>query len=125
MCRLNLNRRSATFLTISRRKIDDYEELLTENPLWMDRTQGIGFISAEDAIALGCTGPVLRGSGVNWDIRKAMPYSGYEHFEFDVPLGQHGDVYDRYLVPDRGDAPELADHPAGTGQAARRPVPIK
>jgi len=55
-------------------------------------------LSAEDAIKLGCTGPTLRGSGVNWDIRKAIPYSGYEGFEFDVPLGQHGDVYDRYLI---------------------------
>jgi NADH-quinone oxidoreductase subunit D len=79
-------------------KVDDYEKLLTDNPLWLDRTQGIGYISAEDAIKLGCTGPTLRGSGVNWDIRKALPYSGYETFDFDVPLGQHGDVYDRYIV---------------------------
>ena len=78
-------------------KIDDYERLLTSNPIWLDRTQGIGFISADDAIKLGCSGPTLRGSGVNWDIRKALPYSGYENYEFDVPLGQHGDVYDRYL----------------------------
>jgi NADH-quinone oxidoreductase subunit D len=78
-------------------RLDDYEKLLTANPIWRDRTQGIGFLSAEDAIRLGCSGPVLRGSGVNWDIRKAIPYSGYENFEFDVPLGQHGDIYDRYL----------------------------
>ncbi len=86
------------FLEVMPRKLDDYEALLTDNPLWLDRTQGIGFLSAEDAIRLGCTGPVLRGSGVNWDIRKAIPYSSYEHFDFEVPLGQHGDVYDRYLV---------------------------
>jgi NADH-quinone oxidoreductase subunit D len=79
-------------------RLDDYEKLLTANPIWLDRTQGIGFLSADDAIRLGCSGPVLRGSGVNWDIRKAIPYSGYENFEFDVPLGQHGDIYDRYLV---------------------------
>jgi NADH-quinone oxidoreductase subunit D len=79
-------------------RLDDYEKLLTANPIWLDRTQGIGFLSAEDAIRLGCSGPVLRGSGVNWDIRKALPYSGYENFDFDVPLGQHGDIYDRYLV---------------------------
>jgi NADH-quinone oxidoreductase subunit D len=79
-------------------KVDDYEKLLTNNPLWLDRTQGIGYMSAEDAIKLGCAGPTLRGSGVNWDIRKAIPYSGYENFDFDVPLGQHGDVYDRYMV---------------------------
>lgn len=86
------------FISYFPARIDDYERLLTDNPLWLDRTQGIGFLSAQDAIALGCTGPTLRGSGVNWDIRKAIPYSSYEHFEFDVPLGQHGDVYDRYLI---------------------------
>ncbi len=85
------------FLDYLPAKIDDYEALLSENPLWLDRTQGIGFISAEDAIKLGCTGPTLRGSGVNFDIRKMMPYSGYEQYEFEVPVGQHGDIYDRYL----------------------------
>lgn len=79
-------------------KIDDYEKILTYNPVFIDRTQAIGFISAEDAIAFGLTGPALRGSGVNWDIRKAMPYSSYEQFEFDVPVGQHGDIYDRFVV---------------------------
>lgn len=83
------------FISYFPARVDDYERLLTDNPLWLDRTQGIGFLSAQDAVALGCTGPTLRGSGVNWDIRKAIPYSSYEHFEFDVPLGQHGDVYDR------------------------------
>jgi NADH-quinone oxidoreductase subunit D len=62
----------------------------------MDRTQGIGVIEPEDALSLGLTGASLRGSGINWDIRKAMPYSGYEQYEFDVPLGEHGDVFDRY-----------------------------
>jgi NADH-quinone oxidoreductase subunit D len=79
-------------------KIDDYESLLTNNPLWIDRTQGIGVVEPEDALAYGMTGPSLRGSGVNWDIRKAQPYMGYETYEFDVPLGEHGDVYDRYYV---------------------------
>lgn len=79
-------------------KVDDYEKLLSNNPLWLDRTQGIGFISADDAIKLGCSGPTLRGSGVNWDIRKALPYSRYDEFDFEVPLGQHGDVYDRYII---------------------------
>ena len=86
------------FLSYFPSRIDDYERILTDNPLWRDRTQGIGFISAEDAIRYGCSGPTLRGSGVNWDIRKAIPYSSYDDFEFDVPLGQHGDVYDRYMV---------------------------
>jgi len=85
------------FLDYFPRRIDDYEKLLTDNPLWLDRTQGVGFLSAQDAITLGCTGPTLRASGVSWDIRKAIPYSSYDHFEFDIPVGQHGDVYDRYL----------------------------
>jgi NADH-quinone oxidoreductase subunit D len=79
-------------------KIDDYEKILTNNPVFLDRTQGIGFMSYENALAYGLSGPTLRASGVNWDLRKAMPYSGYENYQFDVPVGQHGDVYDRYLL---------------------------
>jgi NADH-quinone oxidoreductase subunit D len=79
-------------------KIDDYEKLLTNNPLWIDRTQGIGVIEPEKAMAWGVSGPSLRGSGVAWDLRKSMPYSSYEEFEFNVPLGEHGDVYDRFYV---------------------------
>ena len=79
-------------------EMDIYEGLLRNNPLWMDRTQGIGVISAADAVAWGVTGSSLRGSGVNWDIRKAIPYSSYDHFEFDVPLLDAGDVYSRYWV---------------------------
>jgi NADH-quinone oxidoreductase subunit D len=85
------------FLESFQPAIDDFEKLLTHNPLWIDRTQGIGVIEPEAALAWGMTGPTLRASGVNWDLRKAAPYSGYEQFEFDVPLGHHGDVYDRYL----------------------------
>jgi len=79
-------------------KVDDYEKLLTSNPLWIDRTQGIGVVEPETAMAWGMSGPTLRGSGVNWDLRKAMPYSSYEEFDFNVPVGEHGDVYDRFLV---------------------------
>ncbi len=79
-------------------EIREYEGLLTKNPLWIDRTHGIGVISAKDAVAWGVTGPSLRGSGVNWDIRKAIPYSSYDHFEFDVPLAEEGDVYARFWV---------------------------
>ncbi len=86
------------FLADFPRRVDDYEKLLTSNPLWMDRTQGIGVIEPEVALAWGLSGPTLRGSGVNWDVRKAMPYSGYEQYSFDVPLGEHGDVYDRYII---------------------------
>ena len=79
-------------------KVDDYEALLTQNPIWKDRAQGVGVIEPDAALAYGMTGPALRGSGVNWDLRKAQPYSGYETYEFNVPLGEHGDVYDRYLI---------------------------
>jgi NADH-quinone oxidoreductase subunit D len=79
-------------------KIDEYEQLLTKNRIWINRTRNIGVLSGEDAIALGVTGPVLRGSGVKWDIRKAQPYEAYDKVEFDVPIGEHGDTYDRYLV---------------------------
>lgn len=79
-------------------KVDDYEALLTQNPIWKDRAQGVGIIEPDVALAYGITGPSLRGSGVNWDLRKAQPYSGYETYDFNVPLGEHGDVYDRYLI---------------------------
>jgi len=79
-------------------RINDYENLLTKNRIWLNRTVGVGKISAEDAIDGGVSGPILRGCGVNWDIRKSNPYSGYEKFEFDIPTGKDGDVYDRYLV---------------------------
>jgi NADH-quinone oxidoreductase subunit D len=79
-------------------RIDEYEGLLTKNPIWMRRTQGVGVISREDAIALGLSGPSLRGSGVNWDTRKKEPYSSYEKFDFNIPTQIGGDVYARYLV---------------------------
>jgi len=78
--------------------IDDHELLITKNPIWRQRTIGLGTLSPEDAMAYGATGPVLRGSGVPYDLRKAQPYSSYDHFDFDVPIGRTGDVYDRYLV---------------------------
>ncbi|MBN1887545.1 MAG: NADH dehydrogenase (quinone) subunit D [Thermoflexales bacterium] len=84
------------FLKLLPGHIQEYEALLKNNPLWLDRTRGVGVVDAATAIAFGMTGACLRGSGVNWDIRKAQPYSSYEQFEFDVPLGQAGDVYDRY-----------------------------
>jgi NADH-quinone oxidoreductase subunit D len=78
-------------------RIDEYEGLLTGNRIWLQRTKGVGVISAKDAIALSLSGPTLRGSGVNFDVRKALPYSSYEDFQFEVPLGENGDVFDRYL----------------------------
>jgi NADH-quinone oxidoreductase subunit D len=79
-------------------RLKEYETLLTKNIIWVKRTKGIGIISAEDAINWGVTEPTLRGSGVKWDIRKAFPYSSYNEFEFDIPVGTVGDVFDRYTV---------------------------
>jgi NADH-quinone oxidoreductase subunit D len=79
-------------------KLKEYDALLLDNPIWLDRTKNIGVIDAPTALAWGITGPPLRGSGVAYDIRKAIPYAGYEQYEFDIPVGKNGDVYDRYLV---------------------------
>jgi NADH-quinone oxidoreductase subunit D len=86
------------FTSIFPERLQEYHDLLTNNQLWVERTKGVATLSAQDAIAYGASGPVLRGSGVVWDIRKAFPYSGYEQFDFDIPVGANGDVYDRYLV---------------------------
>ena len=79
-------------------RFDEYEDLLTRNPLWLQRLQGIGIIKAEDAIDWGLSGPNLRACGVPWDLRESHPYSGYEQFDFTIALGQAGDSYDRYVV---------------------------
>ncbi|RPJ83093.1 MAG: NADH-quinone oxidoreductase subunit D, partial [Acidobacteria bacterium] len=79
-------------------KIEEYEDLLTQNPIYTKRTRGVGVIGAADALAYGLVGPTARGSGVAYDVRKAFPYTGYETYEFDVPVGARGDVFDRYLV---------------------------
>jgi NADH-quinone oxidoreductase subunit D len=78
--------------------IDEYETLLTENRIWKQRTVGIGVVSAERAIELGFSGPMLRGSGVEWDLRKKQPYDVYDQLDFSIPVGTKGDCYDRYLV---------------------------
>jgi NADH-quinone oxidoreductase subunit D len=79
-------------------KVDEYENLLTNNPIWKGRTQGVAKLTVEDAIALGATGPTLRASGGDIDLRRDMPYTGYENFKFSVPVMTEGDVYARYLV---------------------------
>ncbi|GCE10727.1 NADH dehydrogenase (quinone) subunit D [Tengunoibacter tsumagoiensis] len=79
-------------------RLQEYHDLLTNNQLWLERTKGVSVLSKETAFAYGATGPVLRGSGVVWDTRKIYPYSSYEDFDFDIPVGSNGDVYDRYLV---------------------------
>jgi NADH-quinone oxidoreductase subunit D len=86
------------FLKLFPARLREYHDLLTNNRLWIDRTKGIAPISGEDALAFGCSGPTLRGSGVVYDVRKAFPYGGYEQFDFDIPIGSNGDVYDRYLI---------------------------
>lgn len=86
------------FLKQMPRRIDQYEALLTRNPLFLDRTLGIGKLTAEQCLNLGVTGPLLRASGVAWDLRKTQPYSGYEQYDFAVPTRTEGDVYARYLV---------------------------
>jgi NADH-quinone oxidoreductase subunit D len=78
--------------------VDEYETLLTDNRIWKQRTVGIGVVSPERALALGMTGPMLRGSGIEWDLRKKQPYEVYDRLDFDIPVGVNGDSYDRYLV---------------------------
>jgi NADH-quinone oxidoreductase subunit D len=80
------------------KRMQEYETLLTKNIIWLKRTKDVGVISAKDALSWGVTGPSLRGSGVKYDVRKAFPYSSYEEFDFDIPVGSKGDVYDRYTV---------------------------
>src|SRR5208283_3978917 len=77
--------------------VDEYENLLTGNPIWGMRTKGVARITAEDAIALGASGPTLRGSGVDFDLRRDMPYSSYDKFQFKVPVSMEGDVFARYM----------------------------
>ena len=102
--RLNENRQGSMldfiedFVDRFPEKVDEYETLLTDNRIWKQRTVGIGVVSPERAIALGFTGPMLRGSGVAWDLRKKQPYDAYHAVDFDVALGTNGDCYDRYLV---------------------------
>ena len=88
----------ATFIETMPAHVDEYEDLLTYNPIWIARTRDIGYLSPDDAVALGATGPMLRGSGVPWDLRKDRPYSGYQNYDFDVVTSNLGDCYGRYLV---------------------------
>ena len=85
------------FIDIFPSRVDEYEGLLTGNRIWIERLKGVGHLSAEDGIALGVTGPALRASGIDWDLRRDMPYTGYENFKFKVPVSQDGDVWARYV----------------------------
>ena len=79
-------------------KVDEYERLLTNNRIWLNRLKGVGVLTADECKEYGVTGPVLRAAGVKWDLRKAQPYSGYEQYDFDIPTAENGDTYDRYTV---------------------------
>lgn len=79
-------------------KVEEYEELLTGNRIWIDRLRGVGVLTADECKQYGVTGPMLRAAGVEWDLRKVQPYSGYEQYEFDIPTRANGDTYDRYMV---------------------------
>jgi NADH-quinone oxidoreductase subunit D len=104
-------------------RVDDYETLLTDNRIWKQRTVGIGVVSPERALQLGFVGPMLRGSGIEWDLRKKQPYARYREMDFDIPIGQW-----RLLRPlpgqSRGNAPVGEHHPAVRGLAARESGPV-
>ena len=90
--------RIRTFIDAFPSRVDEYEELLTNNRIWIGRTRGVGYISLEDMLDLGVTGPMLRAAGLKWDIRKSEPYSSYDKFDFEIPVRTENDVYARYLV---------------------------
>ncbi len=92
------DKRVLKFCEMLEQKLPDYEQLLTGNRIWLERTRNVGVMSAADAIAIGLSGPPLRGSGVERDVRKDEPYAAYKEFDFDIPIGTRGDTYDRYLV---------------------------
>jgi NADH-quinone oxidoreductase subunit D len=85
-------------LSLMEQRIGEYEDMLINNPVFIDRTKGVGVLPRDIAFSYGCCGPVLRGSGVKYDIRKAHPYSSYDKFDFDIPVGSNGDVFDRFIV---------------------------
>ena len=93
-----LERQVKAFCDMFIPKVDEYEELLTNNRLWVDRLKGVGILTADECKQYGVTGPVLRAAGVKWDLRRAQPYCGYEKYEFDIPTGTGADTYDRYVV---------------------------
>ncbi len=79
-------------------RLDEYDQLLTGNPIWTSRLRGVGILNVEDCKAYSVTGPLIRAAGLPWDLRKAQPYSGYEQYDFDIPVGERGDSFDRYIV---------------------------
>jgi NADH-quinone oxidoreductase subunit D len=94
----NLEKDVERFCKDFERRIQEYSDLLTGNSIWIGRTRNVGLLNSADCIALGASGPVLRASGVKWDVRKAMPYAAYDQYKFEIPVGTRGDTYDRYMV---------------------------
>jgi len=92
------HQRVKKFIDVFPSRVDEYEELLTNNPIWINRTRGVGYISLEDMLDLGVTGPMIRAAGMKWDIRKDEPYTSYDKFDFEVPTRTDNDVYARYQV---------------------------
>jgi NADH-quinone oxidoreductase subunit D len=86
------------FIAVFPGALAEVESLLVTNPIWLERTQGVGVLSLKDCLRYGVSGPIIRASGLAWDIRKSNPYSSYDKFDFEIPVGKHGDVYDRFLV---------------------------
>lgn len=95
---IGIEEKIAAFLAVMADRLDEYWTLLDENPIWRDRTVGVGILKADDALRLGVTGPRLRAAGVDWDLRKAHPYCGYEKYDFVVPVGENADIFDSYRV---------------------------
>src|ERR1700686_3292193 len=113
------------FLDFVAPKINEYKELLTTNPTWVERTKNVGKISARECIALGVTGPVLRASGVKWDLRKAQPYAAYSDFDFDIPVGENGDTFDRYMLRMQEMRPSLRIIDQAIGKIPDGPIMAK
>ena len=112
----------STFIDAMPGYIDSYEDLLTGNPIFRERTEGVGVLSGDDALALGVSGPILRASGVAFDLRKANPYCGYETYDFAMPTGTVGDCYDRYLVRVAEMRESVQDLPPGARRLPGGPV---
>jgi hypothetical protein len=101
-------------------RLDELEELLSDNRVWKERTVGVGLLTAQQAWDWGCSGPLLRASGIDWDLRKTQPYDAYAKMDFNVPVAGHGDCFDRYLVRAAAAAAEHCGRRGHAGTAGRQ-----